>query len=310
MSPVVDTIARSQQHLAQAGGRHIGDLISWNAERIDVSRATVRAIFAGEGFTQVIAELAPASALTRAVGEVARPKGLMVRAFARPKGDTAAAFGVYVQEGRDGEVGDGYTCGARARVDRQTSRIVSLPPEGTLGVEAAMIHAEAIAARGQHLVGHCETSDVSAAMVSAVKTLSGVPLRRWGGFYLLPPTSCQRWLGLKPGLEAIGVEVIRIELHDAPDNIAAAGAAAKGALEADLSELITDLDKASKDGMRQDTLHRRVASCDELVAKAELYRGVLAGLTDQISARVLQLQVHFRKHLQNDGPSFSVAVTD
>ncbi len=310
MNTCVETIAHSQQRIAHAGGHHIGDLISWNAEHINVSRVAARAVFASEGFNNLITELSPASALTRAVGEVARPKGLMVRPFARPKGDTAAAVGVYVQEGRDGEGGDGYACGARARVDRQTSQIVSLPPEGSLGVAAAMVHAEAIAARGQHLVGHCETSDVSAAMVSAVKMLSGVPLRRWGGFYLLPPTSCARWLGLKAGLESMGVEIIRIELHDAPDNLAAAGAAAKGALEADLSDLMTDLEKATKDGMRQDTLQRRMTACDELVSKAELYRGVLAGLTDQITARVLQLQLHFRQRLQKDGPSFAVPVND
>jgi hypothetical protein len=168
--------------------------------------------------------------------------------------------------------------------------------------------AEVIATRAEHLRSHCETGDISNAMVGAIKALSGVPLRRWGGFYLLPPTSCRRWLALTPGLESLGVEAVTIELYDAPGAMKTATAAAKGALEADLAELLTDLDKAAKDGLRQDAIHRRVTTCDELVAKAELYRGVLAGLTDQIAARVLQLKSEFQKHVKEDGPKFSVAV--
>ena len=48
----------------------------------------------------------------------------------------------------------------------------------------------------------------------------------------------------------------------------------------------------------------------ELEAKAELYRGVLADLADQISARVGRLRVDFEHQLNADGPAFSVAVND
>jgi hypothetical protein len=312
MNHAVETIQQAHQNIAAAGGKHIGDLISWNAEKIDVLRTAARAVFTSAGFgTQLVGDLASASALTRAVGEVPRPRGVVVQPFARPKGDTAAAFGVYVIEGRDDESGDPHTLGARVRVDRATGQIVALPPEGAApGIKTAMDLAEVIAARAEHLRSHCETSDISAAMVGAIKALSGVPLRRWGGFYLLPPSSCRRWLALKPGLEAVGVEAITVELHDAPGAMATASAAAKGALEADLAELLADLDKAARDGMRQDAVSRRITTCDELVAKAELYRGVLAGITDQITARTLQLQAEFRKQLKDDSPSFSVPVRD
>jgi hypothetical protein len=310
MNEALQTIGKAQQNVAANGGKHIGNLISWNAEKIDVLRVAARGVFTNAGFgAQLIGELASASALTRAVSEVPRPKGIVVQPFARPKGDTAAAFGVYVIEGRDDESGDPHTLGARVRVDRATGQLVALPPEGAaVGIPTAMDVAERIAARAEHLRSHCETSDISAAMVGAVKALAGVPLRRWGGFYLLPPSSCRRWLALKPGLEALGVEAITVELYDAPGAMATASAAAKGALEADLADLLTDLEKAATEGMRQDAISRRVATCDELVAKAELYRGVLAGLTDQITARVVQLQQEFRKHIKEDGPSFSVSV--
>jgi hypothetical protein len=310
MNQAVESIHRAGQNIAAKGGTHIGDMISWNAEKLDVVRTTARAAFTDCGFPKtLIGELVAGTALTRAVGEVPRPKGLVVQPFARPKGDTAAAYGVYIVEGRDDESGDPHTLGARVRVDRATDQIVALPPEGAAaGIKTAMDLAEVIAARAEHLRSHCETSDISKAMVDAIKVLSGVPLRRWGGFYLLPPSSCRRWHGLKPGLESLGVEVITMELYDAPGALSVATAAAKGALEADIGELLTDLDKAAKDGMRKDAVDRRVTLCDELVAKAELYRGVLAGMTDQIAARVLQLKTEFQKHIKEDKPRFSVPV--
>jgi hypothetical protein len=310
MNSAPAAVQRAQHRLAAAGGRHIGDLVSWNCERIDVSRAAVRELFASEGFGHLIPDMDPATALSRAMAEVKRPPGILVRPFARPKGDTSAAMGVYVQKGRDGETGDEYVCGARCRVDRQTSQLVSLPPEGVPGIDVALAHAEEMATHANHLVTHCETRDISAAMVATVKALSGVPLRDRGGFYLLPPSTCATWLRLKPGLEQLGVEPIRIEMHDAPDNIAAAKAAAKGALEADIADLITDLDKAASEGMRQHALNRRIEICKELTAKAELYRGVLAGVTDQIMTRVRDLQQQFQRQLDGDGAAFRVPVKD
>jgi hypothetical protein len=310
MNQAVTEISQAQQRVAAYGGKHLGNLVSWNAEKLDKPRTEALSIFTRAGFApQLIGELASASALTRAVSEVARPKGVVVQPFARPKGDTAAAFGVYMVEGRDDESGDPHTLGARVRVDRATGQLVALPPEGaTTGIKTAMDLAEVIATRAEHLRSHCETSDISSAMVGAIKTLSGVPLRKWGGFYLLPPTSCRPWATLTPGLEALGVEVITLELFDAPGATATVSAATKGALEADLAGLLADLEKAAKDGMRQDAITRRVTTCQELVAKAELYRGVLAGLTDQITARSLHLQTEFKKHIKEDAPKFTVAV--
>jgi hypothetical protein len=309
MNSAPATLERAQRRLAAAGGRHIGDLISWNIDRIDVTREAARRVFATEGLGHLIPDMDPATALSRAAAEVKRPPGILVRPFARPKGDTSAAVGIYVQKTREGEAGDEYVCGARCRVDRQTNAIVGLAPDGSASIADALVHAEAMAAQANHLVTHAETRDISFAMVAAAKALSGVPLRDRGGFYLLPPSTCGAWLRLKPGIEQLGVKPIRVEMHDAPDNLAVAKAAAQGALEADIAELITDLDKAASDGMRQNALTRRVELCKELTAKAELYRGVLAGVADRITARVTELQHRFQLQLDGgDGVSFAVPI--
>ncbi len=301
---------RVQRRLAAAGGRHIGDLVAWNASGVDVRREDARVIFAAEGLAELIVDVDAATALSRAVAEVRRPPGVLVRAFAHPKGDTPVAFGVYLQRGRAGEVGDEYVCGARCRVDRDRQTVAVLAPEGAGPLDEAMAHAEAVARHAEHLVTHCETKDISSAMVAAIKRLSGVPLRDRGGFYLLPPSSCPTWDRLRRSLERIGVEPIRVEMHDAPDNMNTARAAARGALEADVAELFADLEKARTEGMRQHALVRRVELCKELAAKAELYRGVLAGISDQIATRLGDLQLAFQTQLDGDGGAFVVPVND
>jgi hypothetical protein len=304
-------LENAQRRVAAAGGRHIGDLISWNTERINVRRADARQLFESEGLRHLIPDIEPATALSRAAAEVKRPAGILVRPFAKPKNDTSAAMGIYQVRSRDGEVGDEYVCGARCRVDRLSSRIVALPPDGVPAIDVALGHAEAMAAHGNRLITHCETKDLSAALVGTAKALSGVPLRDRGGFYLLPPSRCVVWARLKSGLEAFGVKPIRIEMHDAPDNMSVAKAAAESALEADIAELMADLDKASSDGMRQSALTRRVETCKELKAKAELYRGVLLGLTDKITAKVQHLEQKFQAQIEGGKDvSFAVPVKD
>ena len=311
-------LQHAQKRVAAAGGQHIGDLISWNTDRINVSRVDARRVFDLIGLGTLIPDVDPATMLSRAAGEVRRPEGIVVRSFAQPKNDTPAAAGVYEVKPRAGEAGDEYIYGARCRVNLKTGLIVALPPEGAPVVDTALAHAEAVSARANRLLTHCETKDVSSALVGTVKALSGVPMREKGGFYLLPPPSCAAWLRIEAGLEQIGVRPIRIEMHDAPSNVSVAKTAAASALEADLQELMADLDKAAAEGMRKGALERRVAFCKELKAKAELYRGVLAGLTDKISAKVDTLEQRFQQHLSgasaDAGPAdnglFSVRLTD
>jgi hypothetical protein len=294
-------LQHAQQRVAAAGGQHIADLISWNTERIAVSRVDARRVFDLIGLGALIPDVDPATMLSRAAGEVRRPDGIVVRPFAQPNKDTPAAFGVYQVKTRAGEAGDDYVYGARCRVNLTTGLVVALAPEGMSVIDTALAHAEAVAGRANRLLTHCETKDLSAALVGTVKALSGVPLRDKGGFYLLPPTSCPSWVRIEPDLELMGVHPIRIEMHDAPSNKTVAKTAAASALEADIQELMQDLDKAAAEGMRKGALERRVAACKVLKAKAELYRGVLSGLTDKITGKVSTLEQQFLAHLGQAG---------
>lgn len=163
-----------------------------------------------------------------------------------------------------------------------------------------MALAQQVADRANHLVLYAQTRDIGYALVGVVKKLAGVPLRDRGGFYLLPPSKCGTWAALKPELEKIGMRPIRIEMHDAPDNVQAASGAAKSALEEDVKELMGELEKAATDGIKEYKIERRVEKCRALSAKAELFRGVLQSTVDEIQRRTEAMAEAFQKLAAKD----------
>lgn len=291
-------LRHAQREIAAQGGRHIGDLCSWNIAGVDAPRYATRDIFDREGLPGLIADQALDSALTRAAAEGRKPAGLVVRAFERPNRDTPCAVGLYRVRGRDGESGDDYVCVARVRVAAGSA--LPLPPEGevTFSDEDARRFAEDIAKRANHLVGYVQSKDVSKAMTDALHAIGAVPLRDRGGFYLVPPGQCERWRRLSSDLEAIGVERILIEMHDAPSNISAATRAASASLESDLAELQRELQdsigKQDSDRKRPAALTRRVEECERIRAKAALFRDLLAGKVDELDAQLAQLGGAFK----------------
>ena len=71
-------LQHAQKRVAAAGGQHIGDLISWNTDRIHVSRVDARRVFDLIGLGALIPDVDPATMLSRAAGEMRRPDGIVV----------------------------------------------------------------------------------------------------------------------------------------------------------------------------------------------------------------------------------------
>jgi hypothetical protein len=134
---------------------------------------------------------------------------------------------------------------------------------------------------------------MSGALTATVNALSGVPLRNRGGFYLLPPATCEQWASLRPGLERMGVGPFVIEMFDSPQALQTAATAARSALESDIVELVADLEKAKTDGLRSDALERRLAACESLCARATLFRDVLQDMAATIEERAQALKSAF-----------------
>lgn len=113
MKSAHSSLGLAQRRLAATGARHIGNLVSWDLHHVDVDRSAARSLFATEHLGHLIPKMDAATALSRAALEVRRPTGILVRPFARPKGDTSAAVAIYVQNTREGEAGDDYPVASR-----------------------------------------------------------------------------------------------------------------------------------------------------------------------------------------------------
>jgi hypothetical protein len=246
--------------------------------------------------------LAASTALGRAIRNLGKRDGLFIRPFASPNKDAVSSYGVYLVKGH-GEAGDDHQCGARVRVQATLAgqqvqeSIVPLPPERGQLVDVAFTLAEEIVGDATWLITNGTGEDISAALVKIVTKLAGSPLRNKGGLYLLPLSSCDTWAALMPVLRTIGVEPIRIEMHDAPDNVRAARTAAKGALEEDIAALLADLEKANQGrnekGRNMDLGHR-IAECNAIAARAALYRNVLTDMAEAITKKCAAMATAFR----------------
>jgi hypothetical protein len=288
-------VARVQTALRDAGAKHIGDLVSWNTDGIDVPRVEARETFGLIGLARLIPDMDPSTALNRAVKEarLRRADGFVAQPFKRPNQDTPLAWGIYEVRANDGEGGDALVLGARVRLENGVA--VVRGPESTEPSAECMQRAQDIVEHANHLMTHVETRDVSGALTATVAALSGVPLRSRGGFYLLPSATCEQWAALRPGLEKLGVGPFVIEMFDSPQALATASTATRSALESDINELVADLDKAKGDGLRSDALERRLAACDALCARATLFRDVLQDMADVIQSRANALKAEFAK---------------
>lgn len=286
-------VASIQSGLRAAGAKHIGDLISWNNGGVDVPRADAREVFALVGLERLVPDMDPQTALNRAVKEarLRRQDGFVAMPFKRPNSDAAMAWGIYRVESKDGETGDQLVLGARVRLIG--SLAVVSPPEAGEPDGECMKRGQAVVEHANHLITHIETRDMSGALTATVNALSGVPLRNRGGFYLLPPATCEQWASLRPGLEKMGVGPFVIEMFDSPQALQTAATAARSALESDIIELVADLEKAKCDGLRSDALERRLAACESLCARATLFRDVLQDMAGKIEERAQSLKAAF-----------------
>ncbi len=293
-------VASVQSALRDAGAKHIGDLVSWNTDGIDVPRVEAREVFGLIGLSRLVPDMDPSTALNRAVKEarLRRSDGFVAQPFKRPNQDTPLAWGIYEVRANDGEGGDSLVLGARVRLENGVA--VVRGPEVTEPSAECMARAQIIVDHANHLITHVETRDVSGALTATVHALSGIPLRSRGGFYLLPSATCEQWAALRPGLERLGVGPFVIEMFDSPQAMATAATATRSALENDISALVADLEKAKSDGLRSDALERRLAACDALCARAMLFRDVLQDMAGTIESRANALKAEFVKTMEAD----------
>jgi hypothetical protein len=292
----VSKVRSSQEHAIASGATHIGDIVSYDATALRIQRTELGELFETHGHTDLIpATIEPSVALSRAAGKPL-PKGLMTKAFGKPKKDTSYAVGVYVLVPKDGEAGDAFQCGARVRIENGSA--VALPPEGEAPVSECLEVAERIAKDANELIHYAETTDVTAAVVSVITgPYRGIAMRRRGGVYFVRPEFSAPWQALALGLAKYGFKDLSYPMAGDGRSQKAAAHMVRHSLEQELADLrkqLSELDSGTR-GTRDSTVEKRVADCEALVSKAELYESILGDWLGEVRSGIDRVKGAFER---------------
>jgi hypothetical protein len=311
-------IARRKAGAVITANEYLGMLVGWDFGSDDAfgaPRATISDVFEKHGFGGTIsASITPGNAIkaTLYCAGIKPGRGFLVKPLAKPNKDTPEALGIYVRRDRD-ESGDEWECGARVRWDALASTVVALPPEGSMTADAKCLEiAERFAVKANDLFGNVRVKELSEACIAAGRSLQWAPFRHKGGVYWIPPQHAERMAALLDDLETCGDErgfypIVQPVFADSDDRtVKNLERAAQTVLDEDLAELQVDLDKMMAEGMRESSVANRVAQCQALVIKAELYRRVLADHVDVVTAKIDGIRAQFESKLTaTDGGVFA-----
>lgn len=292
----IGRVRASQESAIASGASHLGDIVSYDATALRVKRTELREIFEAHGHSDLIPnEIEPSNALSRAAGKPL-PKGLITKAFGKPRKDTSYAVGIYLQVAKDGEAGDSITCGARVRVEHGSA--VPLAPEGCDPIPECFEVAERIARDANELIHFAETTDVTAAVVSVITgPYRGIAMRRRGGVYFVRPEFSAAWQALAMGLARYGFKDLSYPMAGDGRSQKAAAHMVKHSLEQELADLrkqLSEMDDGPR-GTRDSTVEKRVAECEELVSKAELYESILGDWLGEVRLGIDRVKGAFQR---------------
>lgn len=304
------TTERVEQATLDVGDAFLGVEVSWSfgdgdGDAVQVSRTALRQAWTDEGFSaELVPDLEPQNALRRASTLVSTRGGIVIEAMPRKNKDTPIAFGIYKKVAIVGERGDEFHPGARVRVD-PGGTIVCLPPEDGQGIPECMTVGEEMARIANQLADTAINLDLSHALVTAGRCIGWIPRRliKGGTYFLLSGANCARYCRVLDRLEQLTEKEVLAkrfipsvtEQYAKPRAMKAWCNAAAYVLEDELKTLVVDLDKVMSDGMRESTIDRKVKACTELLSKAEQYRVLLAGATDEIVVRIEKTRDEFKK---------------
>lgn len=136
-----------------------------------------------------------------------------------------------------------------------------------------------------------------------MKTLAAcaaVTLRDKGGVYWVPSPFADTLRRLQVAVAGIGASRVDVvPIHASPEASKAPGDAARSALEDDLAVLAAEIEAFLREPPeRAMTLTRRLATFDELRAKAHLYHSVLEVQVSDLDVKLDELTHHVEGMLQ------------
>jgi hypothetical protein len=299
----------------QAGAAFIGVEVSWSFgsgehDAVKVPREDLEAVFNAEGAGACVEYLNVVDVLKRSINRTPTRKGMVIKPFARPNRDTPLSFGIYERVGTGGESGDTFVCRARVRAEKRG--VIALPPEGEAVYASAEWQAIALDIEGranQALTTACN-EDISSALCDLGWRMGWLSRRRnQGGVYFILAQHCDRFVRVLDAIERLTADAHPnarfvpsvIEQYAAPRTMATWNDRARQTFEQEIATLAGELKRAREDGnVREKTLHKRFAACEDLMLKAEGYRLFLAEQTDALVGELGKLRDDFQRALDGE----------
>ena len=281
-----------RSHL-QTAGQHVGDMLWWTLEDARIGRARLEEVWHSAGLPAALLPEPPTpeKALRTAVREAqVGQQGHLIRLG--KEDDDELVFAV-VEEQRDGAGNVSYRQEARIVLRRLVT-----PFLGSDAPDHELVRA--VRQRYEALLATHTADDVRRALVKTLASCAAVTLRDHGGVYWVPAPFADTLRRLQVAVAGIGGSRLDvIPVHASPEASQALGAAARSALEDDLAVLTAEIEAFLQEPPeRASTLTRRLATFDELRAKAHLYHSVLEVQVADLDARLDDLTRHVEGLLQ------------
>ena len=286
------SLALIRSHL-QTAGEHLGDMVWWTLEDARIGRARLEEVWAAAGLSAALLPEPPTpeKALRAAVREAAvGQQGHLIRLG---KDDEDELVFAVVEEQRDGAGNVNYRQEARIALRKQV-----VPSLGSDAPDHDLVRA--VHDRYERLLTTHTPDDVRRALVKTLAACAAVTLREHGGVYWVPAPFADTLRRLQIAVASIGASRVDVvPIHASPEASQALGDAARSALENDLAVLTAEIDAFLHEPPdRAATLTRRLATFDELRAKADLYHSVLQVQVSDLDARLDELTRHVEGLLQ------------
>ena len=286
------SLALLRSHL-QTAGEHLGDMVWWTLEDARIGRARLEEVWTAAGLSAALLPEPPTpeKALRAAVREAAvGQQGHLIRLG---KDDEDELVFAVVEEQRDGAGNVNHRQEARIALRKQVA-----PSLGSDAPDHDLVRT--VRERYERLLTTHTSDDVRRALVKTLATCAAVTLREHGGVYWVPAPFADTLRRLQIAVASIGASRVDVvPIHASPEASQALGDAARSALENDLAVLTAEIDAFLHEPPdRAATLTRRLATFDELRAKADLYHSVLQVQVSDLDARLDELTRHVEGLLQ------------
>ncbi len=286
------SLALIRSHL-QTAGEHVGDMVWWTLEDARIDRAHLEEVWTTAGLSTAFLPEPPTpeKALRTAVREASvGQQGHLIRLG---KDDDDELVFAVVEEQRDGAGNVSHRQEARIVLRKQVTPFLgSDAPDHDL--------VRAVRERYERLLTTHTPDDVRRALVKTLAACAAVTLREHGGVYWVPAPFADTLRRLQIAVAGIGVSRVDVvPVHASPEASKALGDAARSALEDDLAVLAAEIDAFLREPPdRVATLTRRLATFEDLRAKAHLYHSVLQVQVSDLDARLDELSRHVEGLLQ------------